>query len=198
MLSNNAYVHPHLAHDSNIASSHPKEFANMDLPYELSEQINSYLAPRDLVSMCLVHSSHLKPARKFLYREVSAPLSLAGIQRFLEISRDPTLSPLVHTFRYPTHVAVLIKDLRGDQPGLPDQTPVLGDNSANIVLRKEIPEEYLELVEANNRECQEQRRLLFSSEHEKIIKEAVRNLPNLTGLSLQFGCFKVKKVLQPW
>lgn len=173
----------------------------MDLPYELCREIISYLPPRDLVSMCLVHPAHLKTAKQYLYREVSAPLSLTGLQRFLEISRDPALAPLVRTFKYPTDVGMLIADAHGNPGGHPlihePNTFCSGnDEYMEIRLLQEASAEELQLLVENNKRCCEQRRFLASLDHERILKEAVRNLPNLEALNLQLGIFKVDRRLR--
>jgi hypothetical protein len=178
--------------------------ANMDLPYELCRQIISYLPPRDLLSMCLVHPAHLETAKQYLYRDVSAPPSLVGLQRFLEISRDPVLAPLVRTFKYPTDAAVAIVDINWDPHGhvSPDKQGQLwgdrwgGGDYTEIILRQEASAEELQLLVDNNRKCSEQRAFLVSKEHENMLREAVRNLPNLEALNLQLGVFKVDRQLE--
>ncbi|KAH0603325.1 uncharacterized protein H6S33_007647 [Morchella sextelata] len=149
----------------------------MDLPYELCRQ---------------------------LYRDVSAPPSLVGLQRFLEISRDPVLAPLVRTFKYPTDAAVAIVDINWDPHGhvSPDKQGQLwgdrwgGGDYTEIILRQEASAEELQLLVDNNRKCSEQRAFLVSKEHENMLREAVRNLPNLEALNLQLGVFKVDRQLE--
>ncbi|KAI5838295.1 hypothetical protein DFP73DRAFT_565442 [Morchella snyderi] len=172
----------------------------MNLPYELCSQIISQLPQRDLFSMCLVHPAHLKTAKQYLYRDVSAPLSPAGLQRFLEISRDPVLAPLVRTFKYPADTAVIITDIHGKpRSHLYSPKPRRRGRSKHlrIVLRQAASAEELQLITENNKKCWEQRAFFMSPKHGDMLKEAVRNLPNLEVLSLQLGIFKVDRRLEP-